>query len=171
MMVPGVFVDHAALVRNVFEAKREERLKAQGDAGGGGPVRELTWLITDWHSSLGESRNHPGTPADFSDLSWQAAMHLIGQGRVVVTNRLHATVTAQLLHVPCFWFDGTTYQGYGKVRSTTGFAHSLSPSTCTPDNLLSYVIQGPDETAQLADAVARAIDMVEQLDAVGSRHS
>lgn len=109
---------------------------------------EVTYTIIDWKDLPTIPEAHPRMAAPnaymFAEAAAYAANTILSQGRVVVTNRLHATILATLMHMPVFYADNT----YGKIKATR--AASLTHPHCTADNLLAWQHTSVTEAVQAA---------------------
>lgn len=92
----------------------------------------LTFLKEDWGYTKMESGFSNNTPTVVSEVRLNAAIRQISRGRVLVTNRLHASIIANLIGRPLFWFD--TKQK--KLERTRTLAFQAS-EFCTSQNLNS----------------------------------
>lgn len=72
-----------------------------------------------------EPKNEPNTEL-YSELRVQIGMSLIGRGRIIVTDRLHALIMAQMIDRPVIYFD-TKFQKLTRVRT----AHVKAVSECS----------------------------------------
>eukprot|EP00210_Caulerpa_lentillifera_P002010 g1927.t1 len=92
----------------------------------------LTFIKEDWGYTNMESGFSSDAPTVVSEVRLNAAIRQISRGRVVVTNRLHGSIVANLIGRPLFWFD--TKQK--KLEYTRKLAFQSS-EICTPENMNS----------------------------------
>lgn len=52
---------------------------------------------------------------ELAELRWQLGLRMISAGKLLVTDRLHATVLGALLGVPTFYYDALSVHGYAKI--------------------------------------------------------
>lgn len=91
----------------------------------------VTYAVTDWFDA--ENPQLSGAHGlHVSELLLTKGVDMLSQGRVVVTNRLHATILATLMHMPVFYVDNM----YGKIRLTR--QASLSHPSCTDETLQAW---------------------------------
>ncbi|GMH34156.1 hypothetical protein BSKO_01990 [Bryopsis sp. KO-2023] len=142
--------DILVLVRQDGEIRPEDK-KIGGIVAQKAKAANVTHRIQDWWY-----KPHPGefsiaTVGAFSEVRTAEAIKIISQGKIVITNRLHATIVATLLGKTLFWVD--TVQK--KVSSTRSVAFSTSED-CTPENL--HAVQ----TSTILEAVDQAIELLKQ---------
>ena len=83
------------------------------------------------------------------DSMFRHALGLLNKGRVIVTDRLHSSIFALLMHKPHVIID----QSYGKITKTREVAFNVSPA-CSDKNKLRY-----DHAKSLEEAVKIATSM------------
>ena len=83
------------------------------------------------------------------DSMFRHALGLLNKGRVIVTDRLHSSIFALLMHKPHVIID----QSYGKITKTREVAFNVSPA-CSDKNKLRY-----DHAKSLEEAVEIATSM------------
>ena len=81
---------------------------------------------------------------------FKSSIALFAAGKVVITDRLHASVFAFLLHKPHVYVD----QMYGKIRNTREVAFEVSEK-CEDKEMMKY-----DEAESLEEAVIKAAHML-----------
>lgn len=96
---------------------------------------------------------------ELANLRWQLGLRMISSGRVLVTDRLHATVIGALLGVPTFFYDALAIGSYAKVGRTMHLARESSPA-CTEAALRSWHVVGESEEGATEAAVRRAVNHV-----------
>lgn len=94
---------------------------------------------------------------ELAELRWQLGLRMISAGRVLVTNRLHATVLGALLGVPTFFYDALSVHGYAKIGGTMHLARESSPA-CTEAALRSWHVTGESEADSTEAALIRAVN-------------
>jgi pyruvyl transferase EpsO len=113
----------------------------------------VTHVVLDWFDTLTIPEFMPRiVEADghvLAETLTSNANTLLSQGRIIVTNRLHATILATLMGKPVFYADNI----YGKIHST--LTASLQHPSCTPDNLRVWEHSTIMEAAQAALEFAR----------------
>jgi pyruvyl transferase EpsO len=113
----------------------------------------VTHAEIDWRDVLTMPEYTPRMRAvnghAFAETLTLAANTMLSKGRVLVTNRLHATILATLMRMPVFYADNT----YGKIHATR--AASLQHPSCTSDNLRAWGFPSVVEAAQAAIEYAR----------------
>lgn len=105
----------------------------------------VTFKKEDWYfseKSYSFSRSYPSIS---SEVRLNKAVQQMSRGRVVVTNRLHASIIADLIGRPLFWFDTQ----YKKLERTRQMAFSKS-EYCTDENLKSYQAESLLSAAEAA---------------------
>ena len=127
-------------------------------------TRSLTFHIVDWrdyHTFLNSSVKEPLGPRfehkvineggrfDFMKM-FRGSIAMYNSSRVVITDRLHASIFAFLLHKPHVYLD----QSYGKVRKTREVAFNTS-SYCQDRQRLRY-----DQAKNIQQAVDMAAKML-----------
>jgi exopolysaccharide biosynthesis predicted pyruvyltransferase EpsI len=113
----------------------------------------LTFRVADW-DQVRHLRAHK--PADYQP-KVDSAVRLLNQGRVVVTNRLHATVLSLLSLKPVFYVD----QSYGKIRRSLAVAFNSSAACREEGDVRAFA------TASLEEALPRAARFAEECRAQG----
>ncbi len=86
-----------------------------------------------------------------------AGVQLVNSARVVITDRLHATILSMLSFKPVFYIDQT----YGKIQRTLDVAFASSNACRDEDAIRVFRTGGLDE------ALARAIRFIEGCKASG----
>lgn len=112
----------------------------------GNRIKGLKYKITDWEG-YGDVYRITHFKESDAMLKVEGARNLLGQGKVVVTDRLHSSILALLMHKPHVFIE----QSYGKISNTRNTAF-LASDHCTQDNLLF----------QQADDLEHAIDLALQ---------
>lgn len=92
---------------------------------------------------------------ELADLRWQLGLRIISAGRILITNRLHATVIGALLGIPTFYYDSLAVAGYGKLQGTIHLARQSSEA-CTETALRSWHVTGNSEAESAEAAMKRA---------------
>lgn len=93
---------------------------------------------------------------ELAELRWQLGLRMISAGKVLVTNRLHATVLGALSGVPTFFYDALAVHGYAKIGGTMHLARESSPA-CTEAALESWHVTGESEAESTEAALMRAV--------------
>lgn len=93
---------------------------------------------------------------ELAELRWHLGLRMISNGKVLITNRLHATVIGALLGVPTFYFDSLAFNGYSKVGGTIHLARKSSEA-CTEAALRSWHVTGESEAESIEAALHRAV--------------
>ena len=78
---------------------------------------------------------------------FRSSIALLSSGRVLITDRLHSSILAFLLHLPHVYLD----QMYGKISKTRGVAFAAS------ENCANKTILGFDQAITIKEAVRKAI--------------
>jgi pyruvyl transferase EpsO len=108
----------------------------------------VTHAEIDWFDVASRPEYRPTLVAadahEFAEMLTLTANTMLSQGRVLVTNRLHATILATLMGMPVFYADNT----YGKIHATR--AGSLQHPSCTSDNLRAWGFPSVVGAAQAA---------------------
>ena len=126
----------------------------------------LTFHLVDWwdySKFLNSSAKVPEGPNfehkvvneggkfDFMKM-FRGSIAMYNSSRVVITDRLHASIFAFLLHKPHVYLD----QSYGKIRRTREVAFNTS-SYCQDRQRLRY-----DQAENLEEAVDKAVNMIRE---------
>ena len=129
-------------------------------------TRHLTFHLVDWwdygkffNSSvkipIGPKFEHKvvneGGKFGFMKM-FRGSIAMYNSSRVVITDRLHASIFAFLLHKPHVYLD----QSYGKIRRTREVAFNTS-SYCQDRQRLRY-----DQAENLEEAVDKAVNMIRE---------
>ena len=132
--------------------KAPDLMRRMVDAAGGAG-RNISFRVVDW----AKARHLRAVNKAEYQPKIEAAVRLIDSGRVVVTDRLHATILSLLSLKPVFYLD----QSYGKIRHTleTAFA---SVDDCHDERAVRVF-----PTASLAEALSRAARYLEICKASG----
>ena len=80
---------------------------------------------------------------------FKSSIAMFAAGKVLITDRLHASILAFLLHKPHVILD----QNYGKIKSTREVA--LNTPECRNKKHMKY-----DEADNLSEAVAKAVRLL-----------
>jgi exopolysaccharide biosynthesis predicted pyruvyltransferase EpsI/drug/metabolite transporter (DMT)-like permease len=110
--------------------------------------RNLSFRMVDWHSV---QHLRAVNPAEYKP-KIETAVRLLDSGRVVIADRLHATILALLSMKPVFYVD----QSYGKIKNTLDAAF-IGSEACSDESSLRVF-----QTGSLAEALnhaARFLDM------------
>lgn len=112
----------------------------------------LTFRIQDWwyHPKPGEFSKQ--NIALFSEVRTQAAIRAVSQGKIVVTNRLHASILSTLVGKRLIWVDTVTQ----KVSKTRSVAFNTSEN-CMERNLHAT------QASTMKEAIALAIAQRQQV--------
>ena len=78
---------------------------------------------------------------------FRSSIAMLSTGRVLITDRLHSSILAFLLHQPHVYLD----QMYGKISKTRGVAFAAS-ANCGNNTILNF-----DQAVTIKDAVLKAI--------------
>lgn len=92
---------------------------------------------------------------ELADLRWQSGLRVISAGKMLITNRLHATVIGALLGIPTFYYDSLAIEGYGKVGGAMHMARESSEA-CTEMALRSWHMTLGSEADKVEAAMTRA---------------
>lgn len=108
-------------------------------------IKNITYKISDWGEyervyKVGRFKE------DDAMLKLEAGRNLLSLGKVVVTDRLHSSILALLMHKPHVYIE----QSYGKISNTRNTAFAASEH-CTKDALLFQ------QAHDLEDAIEAAI--------------
>ena len=129
-------------------------------------TKNLTFHLVDWwdyknflntsvKEPLGPRFEHKvvneGGKFDFMKM-FRGSIAMYNSSRVVITDRLHASIFAFLLHKPHVYLD----QSYGKIRRTREVAFNTS-SYCQDRQRLRY-----DQAENLEEAVDKAVNMIRE---------
>ncbi len=87
-------------------------------------------------------KNEPNNEL-YSELRLQVGMNLISRGKVIVTDRLHALIMAQMIDRPVIYFD-TKYNKLTRVRT----AHAKAVKECQDKVFNSKKVQSIHEAAK-----------------------
>jgi len=111
-------------------------------------LRNVTYHISDWegYEDVYKVRNFK---EDDAVLKVEAGRNLLSLGKVVITDRLHSSILALLMHKPHVYIE----QSYGKISNTrkTAFASS---KYCNEDTLLFR------QSNNLEEAIKAAIEFL-----------
>ena len=78
---------------------------------------------------------------------FRSSIAMLSSGKVLITDRLHSSILAFLLHQPHVYLD----QMYGKISKTRGVAFAASA------NCVNKTILGFDQAVTIEEAVHKAI--------------
>jgi exopolysaccharide biosynthesis predicted pyruvyltransferase EpsI/drug/metabolite transporter (DMT)-like permease len=131
--------------------KSPDSLRRMVDAAGAG--RNISFRVVDWN----KVRNLRAVNQAEYQPKIEAAVRLLDGGRVVVADRLHATILALLSLKPVFYVD----QSYGKIQHTLDAAFASSDD-CRDERAVRVF-----PTASLAEALPRAVRFLGQCKASG----
>jgi exopolysaccharide biosynthesis predicted pyruvyltransferase EpsI len=109
--------------------------------------RNLSFRVVDWHSV---HNLRAINPAEYKP-KIETAVRMLDSGRVVIADRLHATILALLSLKPVFYVD----QSYGKIKHTLDAAFSGS-AACSDERSLRVF-----QTGSLAEALKRSARFLE----------
>ena len=129
--------------------KTPDKLRQMVDGAG----RNLSFRVADW---AGSRPLRTVDPAEYRP-KIEAAVRLLHTGRVVIADRLHATILSMLSLKPVFYVD----QSYGKIRHTLDVAFASSDA-CRDEGAVRVF-----RTASLSEALSRAGRFVEECKASG----
>ena len=129
--------------------KNPDKLRGMVAEAGG----NLSFRVADW----GGSRYLRAIDAAEYKPKIEAAVRLLNTGRVVIADRLHATILSMLSLKPVFYVD----QSYGKIRRTLDVAFASSDA-CRDEGAVRVF-----RTASLSEALSRAGRFVEECKASG----
>ena len=118
--------------------KNPDKLRGMVAEAGG----NLSFRVADW----GGSRYLRAIDAAEYKPKIEAAVRLLNTGRVVIADRLHATILSMLSLKPVFYVD----QSYGKIRRTLDVAFASSDA-CRDEGAVRVF-----RTASLTEAISRA---------------
>ena len=125
---------------------------------------QLSFDLVDWWDSgkyLDETRTEPAAPrfdhrvvnegGKFNYMAvFRRSIAMFSNSRVVITDRLHASILAFLLHKPHVYLD----QSYGKIRLTREVAFNTS-TFCQDRARLRF-----DQAEDIRQAVRLAVEML-----------
>ncbi|MEW5312277.1 MAG: hypothetical protein WDW38_003924 [Sanguina aurantia] len=149
-------VDVLLLIRNDKEGNMSSGAVEALAARILGP-HSLSFNVTDWPYGSDYITNRPQEMyTELAELRWQLGLRMISNGKVLITNRLHATVIGALLGVPTFYYDSLAFEGYSKVRGTIHLARTSSEA-CTESALRSWHVTGESEAESAEAALHRAV--------------
>ena len=129
--------------------KNPDKLRGMVAEAGG----NLSFRVADW----GGSRYLRAIDAAEYKPKIEAAVRLLNTGRVVIADRLHATILSMLSLKPVFYVD----QSYAKIRRTLDVAFASSDA-CRDEGAVRVF-----RTASLSEALSRAGRFVEECKASG----
>ena len=111
-------------------------------------LRNITYHISDWegYEDVYKVRNFK---EDDAMLKVEAGRNLLSLGTVVVTDRLHSSILALLMHKPHVYIE----QSYGKISNTRKTAFAAS-KYCNEDTLLFR------QSNNLEEAIEAAIEFL-----------
>ena len=99
---------------------------------------EVTFRIVDWKDAnklrCHSSANHQNRKQDFFERRMNLGSSLLTSGKVVVTDRLHASILALLLHWPHVVLDKKTR----KIEFTRQVAFNTTPAHCNNQDALNF---------------------------------
>ena len=108
-------------------------------------LKNLTYQVSDWegYEDVYQVRNFK---EDDAMLKVEAGRNLLSLGKVVVTDRLHSSILALLMHKPHVFIE----QSYGKISNTRNTAFAASEH-CNEDTLMFH------QSYDLEDAIESAL--------------
>lgn len=107
-------------------------------------LEKITYNVTDWEGYAKVYRVKMFKEDD-AMLKVEAGRNLLSLGRVIVTDRLHSSILALLMHKPHVFIE----QNYGKISNTRNTAFAASEH-CTQENLLFQQAHDLEDAIQLA---------------------
>lgn len=138
--VPGAKAGSSA-ARAAREAAESACRRALGPHG-------LTFRVADWSDIpvLPEEANL-GMMGLHAEVKWRQMVDFVGQGKVVITDRLHASITSVLTGKRHIMLEQLT----GKLGAVRSVAFGVAPQHCTAENLHASTASSLQEA--LAEAV------------------
>ncbi len=85
---------------------------------------------------------------DLLRLKWGLSVQLFSRGKLVITDRLHASILATLMHKPVIYLDNM----YGKIHNVRSTLSAMIPE-CTEKALNGYPINNITESIPLAKKI------------------
>ena len=93
----------------------------------------FTFTVRDWGYRPNYTEFSPSNPTILAEVRLNAAVQIVAQGKIVITNRMHASVVATLAGRILLWVD--TEQE--KLKGTREVAFNVSDQ-CSDENLRAF---------------------------------